>query len=292
MTSSRPTLTVIVATYQWPAALNVVLRALSEADDRAFEVVVADDGSGSETAAVLSGWRGRFGDRLTHAWQPDVGFRRARILNFAAGEAQGDYLVFVDGDTIPRRRFVGAIRRAALPGWFLSSKRLNLSDGFSRQVLAHGVPVWRWSSLRWLVSARREVFNSSVQNSPGVLIPLRDRRRPWRRGQPEFFPPYWAYGFFLGVHRSDFERVNGFDMRFEGWGGEDVDIAARLGRIGLRCGWAGPSASMLHLWHPVRRGAGHENRSLVDETMSSDHVEAIEGLRELAAEGALDQVTA
>jgi GT2 family glycosyltransferase len=287
-----PTLSIVVATYEWPRALDVVLRVLSEEADASFEVIVADDGSGPDTAAVVSSKRDALRGDLTHAWHPDDGFQRARILNTAAREARGDYLVFIDGDTIPRRGFVAAIRRAALTGWFLSSKRLNLSVGLSRRVLADELPVWRWSALHWLARAPREVFNASVHNSPGVLIPVRDRRRPWRRGQREFFPPYWAYGFLLGVHRSDFERINGFDMRFVGWGGEDVDIAARLSHAGIRCGWPGPGASMLHLWHPVRRDGSRPNGELVDDTLASRRVEALEGLRELAAEIAEDQTKA
>jgi GT2 family glycosyltransferase len=290
--AERPSLTIVVATYEWPAALDVVLRALSEEGDTSFEVVVADDGSGSDTAGVVSSWREAFRGRLTHAWHPDDGFRRARILNIAACDARGECLVFIDGDTIPRRGFVAAIRRAAVPGWFLSSKRLNLSSRLSRRVLAGELPVWRWSALHWLVRAPREVFNAGVYNSPGVLIPVRDRRRPWRQGQPEFFPPYWAYGFLLGVHRSDFERVNGFDMRFVGWGGEDVDIAARLSHAGIRCGWPGPRASMFHLWHPIRRASSRPNGELVDDTLASRRVEALEGLRELAAETAEGQIKA
>ena len=43
--------------------------------------------------------------------------------------------------------------------------------------------------------------------------------------------------------------MNGYDMRYEGWGEEDVDIATRLRRIGLRCGHAGPDATLIHLAH-------------------------------------------
>jgi GT2 family glycosyltransferase len=117
-----------------------------------------------------------------------------------------------------------------------------------------------------------------------VILPVRDRRRPWRETQPEFFPPYDAYGFFLGVAREDFERVNGYDMRFEGWGGEDRDIAVRLRRAGVRCGWPGPQASLLHLWHPARKGEESANMQLLRETEKSTRVEAVLGLRELAAQ--------
>jgi glycosyltransferase involved in cell wall biosynthesis len=291
-TSSGPSLSVIVVTYEWPEALDVVLRALSEQQDPAFEVIVADDGSGPGSASVAHRWQETLGDRLRYVWQPDEGWRQARNRNLGALSARGDYLVFLDGDCLVRRGFVEAVRRAALPGWFLASKRLHLSQRLSKRVLQEQLPVWNWSTLRWLVHTPFELFTSHREaGSPGVLLPLRDRRRPWRPGQREFSPPYDAYGFFFGVSRADFERVNGFDMRFVGWGGEDEDLAARLRRTGLRCGWPGPRATPLHLWHAVKKGTMRSNAPLVEETKAGTHVQAIAGLRELAVElGA--QVTA
>lgn len=283
--ATRTPLSVIVATYEWPDALDLVLEALAEQSNPYFAVVVADDGSGHETHAVVERWQAVFGDRLVHTWQVDDGYRRARSLNLAALHARSRFLVFIDGDCVPRRRFVDAILRAALPGWFLASKRLNLSAELSRRALEQRLPIWRWSALRWLVLEPSEVFDSPREvGRPGLLVPIRDRRRPWRPTQPEFAPPFDGYGFCFGVARDDLERVNGFDMRFTGWGGEDVDVATRLRRAGLRCGWPGAQATMLHLWHLERKGAMSPNTSLVAETASSERIESVEGLRELARE--------
>jgi GT2 family glycosyltransferase len=280
-----PRVSVIVATYEWPQALDVMLEALSDQRGRAFEVIVADDGSGAVTRTIVERWQPVFDGRVHHSWQPDAGYRRARSLNLAVLGAAGDYLVILDGDCLPRRGFLEAVRRAALPGWFVASKRLNLRAGLSRRVLEQHLPVWRWSTARWFATAPRELFSAPREVArPGLLLPLRDRRRPWRPEQPDFAPPFDGYGFCLGVARRDLERVNGFDMRFTGWGGEDVDLAVRLRRAGLRCGWPGAGATVLHLWHAERKGRTSSNRQLVEETESSSRVEAIEGLRELALE--------
>jgi len=268
----------VVATYEWPEALDVVLRALSEQNGPELEVVVADDGSGEATAQVVERWQDTL--ELRHVWQPNSGFMKGRLLDRAALEARGDHLVFLDGDCVPRRGFVSAVRRAALPGWFVASKRLHLSKQTTKRVLDGGWPVWRWSALHWALRAPRELTRSHVnqQNRPGALIPLRDRSRPWRPGTEDFRPPYNGYGYVFGVTRADFVRVNGFDTRFRGWDGEDVDIANRLRRAGVRCGWPGPAATVLHLWHPFRkRPASPPDR---DERAT----EAPVGLRELERE--------
>jgi glycosyltransferase involved in cell wall biosynthesis/GT2 family glycosyltransferase len=278
-------LSVVVTTFEWPEALDVLLEALwAQSDDR-FEIVVADDGSGSATKAIVERWRGVFGKRLAHAWQPDEGYRIARARNLGAIASSGDFLVFLDGDCLPGRDFVRALKTSALPGWFVSTRRVGLSQELSRRILAREVEAHRWSRLRWTVRARREL------DGIAPLTP-RDRRRTGRAKLPEFEPPDRAYGSGFGVSRADFERVNGFDLRFTGWGEEDVDLAVRLRRLGLRCGHAGPRATLFHLWHPSRMEHGRPNWWLLKDTEARSHVEADVGLRELAAEPAAGQSSA
>jgi len=270
-------LSVVVSTYERPDALDAVLWALSEESERGVEVVVADDGSGPETEAVVDGRKRELGGRLVHVRQPDEGFRLAAVRNRAAAVARGDYLLFVDGDCVPRRGLVAAVGRAARPGWFLGSRRVMLSEGLTARALEQRLPIHRWTLARWAVRERSEI------PSLHALTP-RDRRRPWRSGLPDFEPFGGGFGFFLGVARSDFEAVNGYDARFHGWGYEDHDIAVRLRRLGLRSGWAGPRSTVLHLWHPNLKAESDlaTNVALLAETESADRVEAVEGLREVA----------
>jgi GT2 family glycosyltransferase len=265
-------LSVIVDTYQWPQALRMVLLALAGQSDRDFDVVVADDGSGPETAALAEAWKAHL--RLEHVRQDDDGYRLARVRNLGARESRGDYLVFLNSDTVPRRHFVRATRKAAAPGWFLAGKRVLLSRELSERVMVDEVPIHRWSLPHWALH--------SGQARPLAALTARDRRRSGRDGLPEFVPHADGYGFLLGISRADFELVNGYDMRFAGWGGEDVDMAARLRRAGLRCGWAGPQSTLIHLWHESRKPAERPNDPLLRETEASDRTAALEGLRELA----------
>jgi hypothetical protein len=237
-------------------------------------VVVADDGSARATEETVACWKRVLGARLRHAWQPDEGFRLARVRNLGALRAQGGYLVFVDGDCIPRRNFVAAIRRAVLPGWFLAGTRLELGKQLSRMVLRGGRPIGSWSAATLLVRGRLDVDGWRH-------LTLRDRRRAWRPRLPDFAPHGNAYGFCTGVARTDFEAVNGFDTRFIGWGDQDVDLAVRLGRLGLRCGYAGPRSALLHLWHPSQVPEERPTWWLLQDTIDSNRTEAIEGYREV-----------
>jgi glycosyltransferase involved in cell wall biosynthesis len=273
---SRPRLAFVVSTYEAPQALDAVLRGFAEQSDPVFELVVADDGSGPETEAVVEKWRSSFGRRLSHVWQPDEGFRLARVLNLGALAVDADYLAFMHGESIPRRDLVRAIRVCMHPGWFLAGRRVNLSAPLAQRVTREQLPVHRWGMVRWL-RARRQI------DSIAALTWL-DRRRVGIRSVPEFLPGNRSYGYLLGVDRNDFERVNGYDMRFVGWGEEDVDIAVRLRRLGLRSGHAGPDGTLIHLWHESEISAERPNWYLLQETEHGERVEAVEGLRELAAE--------
>jgi glycosyltransferase involved in cell wall biosynthesis len=264
-------LSVVVATYEWPEGLDAVLRGLADQSDADFDLVVADDGSGPQTEALLRAWAGLL--PLRHVRQDDDGYRLARLRNLGAREAQGDFLVFLDGDVVPRRHFVRTLRRSAMPGWFVAGKRLLLGRELTQRALADRLPIHRWSLPHWLL------HHEHVE--PLRALTPRDRRRPGREGLPEFVPHADGYGFLLGVARADFERVNGYDSRFAGWGGEDVDMAVRLRRAGLRCGWPGPQSTLLHLWHETRKPSVRPNDALLAETESADRIAAVEGLREL-----------
>jgi predicted glycosyltransferase involved in capsule biosynthesis len=54
----------------------------------------------------------------------------------------------------------------------------------------------------------------------------------------------------LGVWKSDFIRVNGFDELFEGWGFEDSDLVIRLIHAGIVRKEGRFAVPVLHLWHP------------------------------------------
>ncbi|MGH6670693.1 MAG: glycosyltransferase, partial [Xanthobacteraceae bacterium] len=59
-------ISVIVTTYERPDALDACLRSLSRQADRDFEIIVADDGSGPETARVIANWASRLPVRVEH----------------------------------------------------------------------------------------------------------------------------------------------------------------------------------------------------------------------------------
>lgn len=233
-------ISVIVATYNRPDALAAVLRSLTKQDDRNFEIVIADDGSGPDTEAVIQRAQTTMPVPLTHVWQEDTGFRLAAARNRSTARAHGDYLIYLDGDCLVRHHFVRAHRALAERGWCVTGGRILLGEALTCTVLTDGTAIEDWSMAAATIALVQRKLNraSSLPWLPlGPLRKLGSHR--WQR----------LRGCNFSVFRADVEKVNGFDECFEGWGFEDSDFAARLIESGVRLKNGRLATNVYHLWH-------------------------------------------
>src|SRR5580658_6946231 len=129
-------ISVVVATFNRENALDAVLRSLASQEDRDFEVIVADDGSGPATRQLVQSWVPTLGERLIHVWHQDRGFRLAEIRNRAILRCSGTICIFIDGDCIARPNFVAVHRRLAEPGWFVAGNRVLLGRRLTERILS------------------------------------------------------------------------------------------------------------------------------------------------------------
>lgn len=277
-------ISVIVSTYQREDALDAVLRSLSRQTDRGFEVVVADDGSGPPTAALVERWKSRLEAPLVHVWHPDRGFRLAEIRNRAILASRGAYCVFVDGDCLARPGFVAAHRGLAERGWFVTGNRALLSGALTEAVLRDGLEPERWPLRAWIAQRRSGGLNRMTPLFRLRLGPLRKLQpSAWRR----------ARGGNLGFWRADLDQVDGFDASYVGWGREDSDLLARLLRAGVRRKDGAFATGVLHLWHPeADRAALPQNDHRLEQVLHSDRIRAQCGLSALRADGSPPPVAA
>ena len=231
---------IILSTYNSPAWLAKVLWGYACQSCKDFEIVLADDGSGPETADLVRKLRTELDLSLTHVWQEDRGFRKCRILNKAILQARAPYLLFSDGDCIPRRDFVATHLRRAEKGHFLSgsyyklpmatSMAIGTSDIVSGRCFdpawlrSHGLPFWRNT---WKVACNER------------LAPLLNRLTPARCN---------LKGSNASAWREDVLRINGFDERMP-WGGEDREFGVRLLNAGIKARHVRYDAACLHLDH-------------------------------------------
>ncbi len=232
-------ITVVLTTYQQPEWLEKTLWGWARQRLRDFELIVADDGSTSETAAVIDGRRGG-GFDLRHVWQEDKGFRKCRVLNKAVAAASGDYIVFSDGDCVPRHDFLAVHATLARPGRFLSGGYVKLSAAASRRIDRASVDSGRAFSPRWLGrGAVPGAGRAAKLRTPRWVCRAADRLTTTR--------PTWN-GHNASAWRRDVLAVNGFDERM-GYGGLDRELGERLENLGVRGLQVRYRAVCLHLDH-------------------------------------------
>ena len=260
---------VVVTTYNWPAALDRVLDSLSRQSWTDMEVIVADDGSRPETAAMVDDWAKHTRFPLRHAWQEDLGFRAGRVRNLGAARASGEYLVFLDGDCLALPRFVESHARQAERGWFATGRRAQVRETVSREILdrhlaPYALPRWRLflESPHWLQTRYLQLLTLPVDRARRSKH-VADVRK--------------ADSCNLGLWREDFLAVGGFDERFHGFGCEDVDLCLRLLRYGLKRKSLEHLEPVLHLYHR-RNPVAERTKELLEESAAATHVVARESL--------------
>ncbi len=229
-------ITVAVITYNWPEALELVLRALAVQSELPHEVIVTDDGSQPATRALLERMATDYPVRLVHLWQPDDGARMSRARNRAIAAAQGDYVILLDGDMVVERHFIADHRAFARRGCFVQGSRVLTNAGLSSRLLEQGQAMPGFFSRG--VERRRHTLRL-----PALAAWYAKPGRK-RRGIKSCNMAFW---------REDLIAVNGFNEAMTGWGREDTELAVRAFHLGLLRRDLRFSALATHLHHRTRK---------------------------------------
>ncbi|ULU26266.1 glycosyltransferase family 2 protein [Dyella terrae] len=240
----------IILTYNWPGALEGMLRSVAAQTCLPYEVVVADDGSTAETAALIQRMAATYPVPLRHVWQEDQGFRAARARNRGIAASRGDYVILLDGDMLVHPDFIADHLMLAERGFFLQGGRIKATPEESQRLLGGGEPVFApWST------ANFDEFDGTRRLYAFRAPPLARWKARSRNGGR-------VMSCNMSFWRDDLLRVNGFDERMEGYGAEDRELAARLENAGLKrrpLKWA---ALAVHLWHNSRSPPDVDDMSL------------------------------
>lgn len=272
---------VLVSTYNRPEYLALVLRGYAVQTDRDFELVVADDGSGDETRRVIVDAAAETGLEILHVWHEDRGFRKTEILNRSLVAASGDYLIFTDGDCIPRTDLVATHRALARPGRYIAGGYLKLPPRVSAAIDRGTVESGRVTELSWLRSAGwspgRRALRLTRSRVAGAVF---DRITPTRAD---------FHGNNASVARASLEAVNGFEGEM-GYGGLDKGLGYRLENMGVKGIQARHRAVAMHLHHdrPYRDPEVLDrNRAILARIRRGGEVRARTGIAELGPDATL-----
>ena len=234
-------LAVIISTYNSPEWLEKVLWGYQWQTFRDFGIYIADDGSTKETTDLIDAMRSKVFYPLHHIWHEDNGFRKCAILNKAIEATHSDYIVFSDGDCIPRADFLAVHAKEKKAGHFLSGGYFKLPMDISKNITLKGIEEQTCFRIAWLF---RQGLKRSFKNNKLTASGFKQ----WMLNNFTTTKATWN-GHNASGWKKDIIAVNGFDERMR-YGGEDREMGERMMNKGIVGKQIRYSAICLHLDHP------------------------------------------
>ncbi|NSL89160.1 glycosyltransferase family 2 protein [Chitinophaga solisilvae] len=268
MLATTPTISLLISTYNWPAALALCLNSIKSQTILPNEVIIADDGSKEDTRDLINAIRQDFPVPVVHVWQEDKGFRLAQIRNKGIAQSTSDYLIQIDGDLILDKHFVEDHMALAEEGFFITGSRALLSSRITNQLLQH-----KKINVSYRSTPFSHIFNA-------LRFPLLSKFLS-KRYKVNGRHKYYVKGCNMSFWKKDLITVNGYDENFTGWGMEDNDIAVRLLNAGVEKKFIKMGGVAFHLYHRENsRGKHQENSILVKAAVSNKKIKAEKGILE------------
>lgn len=188
----KPTISIIIAIFNRKDELFELLNSLSHQTDKAFEVIVVDDGSQIALLPTVELFQEMLDIKFYRKTNSGPGLTR----NFGARKAKNEWLTFVDSDVIVERDYIENIKKniTEIP-----------CDAYGGADKAHK----GFNLMQKAISYSM----TSVFTTGGI------------RGSKKAVTKFQPRSFNMGVKKDVFEKVGGFsEMRI----GEDPDLSMTL----------------------------------------------------------------
>ncbi|CAN5756023.1 hypothetical protein BH11PLA1_BH11PLA1_08380 [soil metagenome] len=246
--------------------LRRTLLAIANQQRPADSITVTVDGDGADIIELIRACAAEFNLEIALVTRAHQGAcRSAQVRNngaraaLARARARNPHaahaLIFFDGDCAPAPEALNNFE------WLLTGAP---RGGTARDAPPADLVIGHWITLS---AAQTEAFDEAALRAgawPARLTPeqLRKpaaRQRRYRRqlllralGLAKPHKPKLASGNFA-VRAEAFERVNGFDEVYDGYGQEDDDLGRRLARAKARTALGVDHCLVFHQWHPTRK---------------------------------------
>ncbi|MFE4948937.1 glycosyltransferase [Leifsonia sp. NPDC056665] len=241
---------VVIPTYNRSELLHKTIASVLAAsvERRDVEIVVVDDGSTDESAALVASVQSDI--EVLYLRQPDRGFRAARARNLGMSVARGRTVLLLDCGVAVRANFFAV-----------------LDEHDSRNADVVVFPVAGFSNNDAddddLTAAIAAVKDRDAASALAQGDRFRDIREPvfsLCADNLSALPAPWAIAWTccLVVPRHGRLRDVWFDERFVGWGGEDLDFALQLEKAGAVFGLERRTGG-LHLPHSKSEAANSKS---------------------------------
>ena len=207
----------VIATYNWPKYLELVLLSILKQSVLPNEILIADDSSAKETRQIIKSYSSKFKSAINHIWQKNEGSQKTSIPNKSIAKANGEYIIQIDGDIIIHTHFIRDHIKMAKEGFFIHGSRTFLNEKKTQNSIANSMINFSIFS-----SGITNRFNSLHSLLLSKILSNTNKKLKGTRG--------CNFSFW----RQDFIKVNGYNEDMNGWGKEDTELSVRLMNSGLQ----------------------------------------------------------
>jgi glycosyltransferase involved in cell wall biosynthesis len=252
----------LISTYNWPEALDLVLKSVLNQTVLPNEILIADDGSSEETKILIDKFRNVLKIPVSHIWQEDIGFRKSKILNKAIAQTNADYIIQIDGDCILHNNFISDHLRFVQKGNYLYGSRVNILPKYVSEVFEKKITKFNF-------------FSKEIKNKTRALyIPFISKLYKSHYGISKKFR-----GCNVSFWRKDLIAISGYNEDFEGWGREDSDLVIRMGNNGVKAKRIRYAGILYHIFHKSNSKSNLElNNKIQKETIEKGITRVTNGI--------------
>lgn len=199
-------ISIITSIYNQLENLKLILRALEEQSFKDFEFIIVEDDDNPETGEYIESVRANFSYPITHIPTPRTFFKRNLIFNKGLRASKGEYIVFLDGDCYPHRKWLAAYAKYLTPTTVCLGRRYNLNEKNTAKM--------RKGKLSFL-----QILLTGYRMENAIYFPYKMSKKHSNRP---------IAGCNWGVSKQALIELNGLDEDYQGWGHDDKDIDWRL----------------------------------------------------------------
>jgi len=257
----------LISTYNWPKALELVLLSVQKQSILPDEVVIADDGSTESTKFLIDRFKETFPVKIKHIWHEDIGFTKTVILNKAFQNIESNYIIQIDGDIILHKHFIKNHKTLARENTFLFGSRVSLKQVYSKKVIKNKITKFCFLNAGLLRKTR------------AIYFPLFNRLIT-----PKAQNSSKLRGCNMSYWKKDAFAINGYNENFVGWGYEDFDFAQRMINNNVSAKRIKQAAIQFHIYHKeAPKGNTKIGDAIQIETAQNKKIKCINGIEKLKA---------
>lgn len=259
-------ISIIISYYKALDNLKLILLALNQQSNTSFEAIISEDDNNIKTIEFIEENKANYNFSILHAHQEvDDGFRKTMMLNKSIKKANGNTLVFIDGDCIPHKHFVKAYIQNSQENTMLKGRRVMLGEKITKQI-TESKTIDRLKGIPVLLSDSSKKKEAIYIGGASLMLTMKTKG---------------LLGCNWGIQKKHLIKINGFDEDYvRAAVGEDTDVEWRLKRAGVTSKSMKNKAIVYHLHH--ERSYSQEgvelNRALLREKVKSDNFVCLNGL--------------